>query len=51
MPTRARLIVYLVLLGLIDTIIPVPITALVLLLVVCQKPAWFRDMVNAVYQR
>jgi len=44
------LVIYLVLLGVIDTVIPVPITALVLILVILQKPGWFRDMVDAVYR-
>jgi hypothetical protein len=49
--TRTQLLVYLILLAVLDTVIPVPITALVLLYVLFQKPQWFMDWVDDIYRR
>jgi len=46
---QTQLIIFLILLAIVDTVIPVPITALVLIMVVFQKPGWFRDMVDTIY--
>jgi hypothetical protein len=48
---RTQLLVYLILLALVDTLIPVPFTAIVLLYVLFQKPQWFREWVDEVYRR
>ena len=51
MKPRSKILVYISLLILIDTIpLPLPVTALVLLYVVLQRPTWFSDMVRQVYQ-
>jgi hypothetical protein len=36
-------------LGLMDVVIPIPILCIVLIYVICQKPSWFRDMVQEIY--
>jgi hypothetical protein len=46
---QTQLIIFLILLAIVDTVIPVPITALVLIMVVFQKPGWFRDVVDTIY--
>ncbi|WP_373500330.1 hypothetical protein [Desulfococcus sp.] len=51
MSTRTQLLVYLVLLALVDTVIPIPITAMILITVLFQKPQWFRDWVDEIYRR
>lgn len=49
MGTRTNLIISLIVLGIIDVVIPVPILGIILMYVVLQKPAWFRDAVHSVY--
>ena len=50
MKTNTKILIYLAVLALIDIIIPVPITALVLVYVVLEKPAWFSDLVAGIYE-
>ena len=49
MSRKTQLLVYLIVLALCDTIIPVPITALVLVYVILQRPSWFRAWVEDIY--
>jgi len=51
MSKRTQILIYLVVLALVDTIIPVPITGLILIYVLFQKPAWFREWVDELYRR
>jgi len=46
----AKCIICLVLIALLDTIIPIPFTALLLLYVLAVKPLWFKDLVDTIYQ-
>jgi hypothetical protein len=50
MKTNRKILIYLILFALIDTVIPVPITALILIYVLFEKPAWFKKLVGQVYQ-
>lgn len=50
MSTRTQILAYLILLAIIDMIIPIPITALILIMVLFQKPKWFKDWVEKVYR-
>ena len=50
MPKKAQILVYVIILAVFDTIIPLPITALVLIYVIFQKPRWFRDYVEQIYR-
>jgi hypothetical protein len=50
MSTRTQILIYIIVLAVFDTIIPVPITALVLIHVLYQKPKWFREWVEAIYR-
>ena len=43
------ILIGLLVLALVDTLIPFPITAVILLYVIWQKPGWFKDMVSRVY--
>ena len=50
MNTETQLLVYVILLLLVDTILPLPITAAILLYVVLKQPAWFRELYHQVYK-
>jgi len=49
MNTKTKTMVYLSILALLDMIIPIPFTALVLIYVVLEKPAWFESLVTEIY--
>jgi len=50
MKTTTKILIYLVVIALVDTMIPIPIAAFMLIYVLYQKPAWFREMVLDVYR-
>jgi len=50
MNTETELLVYLILLLLIDTFLPLPITVGILLYVVLKQPLWFRELYHQVYK-
>jgi hypothetical protein len=50
MNNKSQLLIYLILLLLIDTLLPLPITAGILLYVVLKQPIWFRNMYHLVYK-
>jgi hypothetical protein len=49
MSIQTKTVIFLILLGIIDMVIPVPILGLMLLYVVAQKPPWFADVVGKIY--
>ncbi len=49
MKTTTRMILYLILFALIDTVIPIPITAIILIYVILEKPPWFKELVTELY--
>jgi hypothetical protein len=49
MRPKTQILIGLIVLGLIDVVIPVPITAGILIYVVLQRPTWFTDMVRDIY--
>ena len=50
MSLKNQLLIYIIVLAVFDTVIPIPITALVLIHVLYQKPRWFRDWVEEIYR-
>ncbi len=50
MSGKTYILIYIVVLAVFDTIIPIPITAMALITVVFQKPKWFKDMVDEIYR-
>jgi hypothetical protein len=42
--------IFLISLGLVDMVIPVPILGLILIYVVAQKPPWFAEVVARIYK-
>lgn len=51
MKTRTKTMLGLAALGLVDTVIPVPIIGIVLIYVLYQKPDWFKVLVSEIYGR
>ena len=50
MKTTTRILIYLLSLGFVDALIPIPIVALLLIYVLYQKPVWFKDLLEEVYR-
>jgi len=50
MKTGTKIVIVLIVLGILDMIIPVPILGIVLIYVVLQKPLWFRVVVDEIYR-
>ncbi len=50
MSHKTQVLIYLIIIAIFDTIIPVPITALILIHVLFQKPRWFRECVDEIYR-
>jgi hypothetical protein len=51
MSLRTRYLLWLIVLAIIDTLIPLPLTAAVMIFVVVRRPRWFKDMISDVYNR
>jgi len=47
--TKTKTLLSLVILALIDIIIPVPLTGILLIYVLLEKPDWFRNVVSEIY--
>jgi hypothetical protein len=50
MNIRTKSIFVLILLGMVDVVIPIPIIGLMLIYVIVQKPAWFLDLAQEIYR-
>jgi hypothetical protein len=51
MKRNSKTLAVLILLAVVDTFIPLPITALMLFYVMAARPSWFRKEVDLIYQR
>ena len=49
MKLNTKTLIYLIVLALLDMIIPIPFTALILIYVILEKPAWFKNLVTDIY--
>lgn len=49
MRTTTKTAIYLAILALFDTVIPIPITAGILIYVLLERPPWFKKLVAEVY--
>ncbi len=47
---KTQILINLIVLAIIDTVVPIPITAMVLIMVLFQKPKWFKDWVDRIYR-
>lgn len=50
MNTSRKILIYLILFAIIDMVIPIPITAIILIYVLLEKPDWFEKLVGEIYQ-
>ena len=50
MGIKSKTIIFLIILGIIDMVIPVPILGGILIYIVAQKPPWFADLVQEIYK-
>lgn len=50
MNLNTKLLIYLIVLGFLDMIIPIPFTAILLIYVISEKPEWFKKWVDDIYQ-
>jgi hypothetical protein len=50
MNIQNKTILILILLGLVDILIPIPIIGLILIYVVIRKPSWFQDLIKDIYR-
>ena len=51
MKTHKRILLYLIFLAIFDLVIPFPITAVILIYILCEKPEWFKKIVSEVYNK
>jgi len=49
MSIKTKSLIFLVILGIIDVVIPIPILGVTLIYVVLQRPAWFTNIVREIY--
>jgi hypothetical protein len=49
MNAKIKALLTLIGLGIVDAVLPVPILAIILIMVVLHRPAWFTDMVRDIY--
>ena len=49
MAKNKKIIIYLSIIALLDMVIPIPFTALMLIYVILEKPAWFKNLVTDIY--
>jgi hypothetical protein len=49
MGTKTKILTWLILMAIIDTVIPFPVIGFLLVYVILSKPAWFRTYVRDIY--
>ncbi len=49
MKKSTKILIGLILIGLIDIVIPIPILAFTLIYVILERPPWFREIVDDIY--
>ena len=50
MNIRTKSILVLIVLGMVDVVIPIPIIGLMLIYVIVQKPYWFLELAKEIYR-
>lgn len=48
--TQTKSIIALILMGIIDAVIPLPVIGIILIFVIIMRPPWFKEMVMEIYQ-
>lgn len=49
MTTKTKALIALGILAVIDTVVPVPVTALIVIYAILQRPPWVADLIHDVY--
>ena len=49
MSIKTKSLIILIILGIIDVVIPIPILGLILMYLVLQRPPWFTNVVREIY--
>lgn len=49
MNVKNKCLIYLISMGIIDILVPVPIVGILLIYVLFQKPPWFSELVKEIY--
>lgn len=49
MSIKTKSLIILIILGIIDVVIPIPILGVILIYIVLQKPPWFTNVVREIY--
>jgi hypothetical protein len=49
MGIKSKCLIFLILMGIVDVVIPVPIIGIFLIYVLFQRPPWFLEMVKEIY--
>ena len=49
MSIKTKSLIILIILGIIDVVIPIPILGLILMYIVLQRPPWFTNVVREIY--
>jgi hypothetical protein len=50
MNIRTKSILVLIVLGMVDVVVPIPIIGLMLIYVIVQKPSWFLELAKEIYR-
>ena len=50
MSIKSKTLLFLIVLGIVDMVIPIPIIGLILIYVIIEKPAWFMDITKKIYR-
>ena len=50
MKLKKKLTIYLIILAVVDMIIPIPIVSFILIYVVLERPPWFENLTQEIYQ-
>ena len=51
MKANRKILIYLIIFAILDTVIPVPMTAIMLIYVLLEKPDWFANLVGQIYTK
>jgi hypothetical protein len=49
MTTKTKALIALAILAVVDTVIPIPITALIVIYAIVQRPPWATELIHGVY--
>lgn len=49
--TKSKCLIALILLGAVDAVIPIPILVVILICVLFQRPLWFKNLVQEIYDK